>query len=64
MRQDVSLVLMLAIVLMLLNCSRILCTFCCLLDVLLSLIPVFDPFADVSQLGHLFLVHVFSMSCH
>ena len=53
--------LMLAIDLSPLNSSRISCTFSCFLDLLLSLIPcLIDLLADVSHLGLVFSVHVFS----
>ena len=53
--------LMFAIDLSPLNSSRISCIFSCLLDLLLSLIPcMIDLLADVSHLGLVFSVHVFS----
>ena len=53
--------LMFAIDLSPLNSSRISCIFSSLLDLLLSLIPcLIDLLADVSHLGLVFSVHVFS----
>ena len=44
------------------NSSRMFCTFSCLLDLLLSLIPFFDLLASVSHLGLFFFVDVFLFS--
>ena len=58
----VFLVLTFAIDLIPLNSSRISCIFSCLLDLLVSLIPLFDLLADVSHLSLLLSVHILFVS--